>query len=110
MKYTTQTLSEKWTTEKGSKIELTATVETYDYEWKIEYDLVINGTIAEAYDINSENVLTCKIGYQKAGVVVSKEIKSKINAMIETASKELAERTAEYNAIEAELRKSNRGY
>lgn len=107
MLYTTQTLSEKWTTSKGTQIDLTVTIETYDYDYKRIYALKVNGVEADPYMIkmiDGKNVLVASIKMQEIGVVISDEIKSKIDNMIATAKQKLAPRVAEYNE-EEEIRR-----
>lgn len=101
MLYTTKTISEKWTTAKGSEISLSITIETYDYEWKMTKSLTVNGKTMTAGDFQ-DNVLNFRefAGGTKMGVIVSEKMLNDIDNAIKNAKRELAPRVAEYNARE----------
>ena len=110
MRQKSETLNETWTTEKGAKIDFSATVETYDYNWQIVFGLSINGKKVDT-SIGSDirnNIFSFRMNGQSAGIVVSQSINDRINNMIQNAKLDLQPREAEWNHNEESLLKMDR--
>lgn len=110
---TQQTITEKWTTPSGKAIELTATVSTFDLNWKIEYRLLLDGKEMRPEDRTTRDGksiirFSTHAGGQTMAVVISDELNGKIDAMIADAKTELKPRENEYNQMQEAERRADR--
>jgi PHD/YefM family antitoxin component YafN of YafNO toxin-antitoxin module len=108
-----QSISSNWTTGSGNKIEFTANVETFDFDWTVTYSLAINGVEAQVYMVQEHKgqpVLSIAINNKPAAIIITESLKNSIEDMIITAKNELKPRIAEYNEIEEARIKADRGY
>lgn len=107
MQYTTQTTSKQWTTPSGTEINLTVTVDGYDYDYKRTYDMIVNGKAVDGSTVEllDTNIIAFYVGNRKFGAKLDDDFAQGIRDMVATAKAEIAPRIAEANEYEDAMRR-----